>query len=288
MANSKTNEFEEYVRGLLVCPICSETIKTSPIHQCTNGHVVCNNCITKQDSSVATIARNLVFEQIIENFGLAEAEKSELQKGEQGSVSASLSKNLPNAEANVRANFQPISDTKESADHGESKFEEYIKGLLECPVCLETIKLTPIHQCKNGHVICRYCVTKLDNCPICRSDSRVARNVIFEQIIGNFSAYKLANEGPFEELELQRWGQGFVSASFSNNEEPSVQINIPPNSGTMDLVEHRGSYNKMISILKGIKQAALCCFLLPIFAVIILCAKFIYVILKAIIEGIGY
>ena len=47
MANSQTNEFEEYVKCLLKCPACSEPIKSSPIHQCTNGHVVCKDCITK-------------------------------------------------------------------------------------------------------------------------------------------------------------------------------------------------------------------------------------------------
>ena len=238
--------------------------------------------ICRNNSSIATIARNLVFEQIIKNFGTSEVEKPELQKWEQRFVSASFSNNLPNAEPIVRVNFQPISDTIESAEHGESKFEDYIKGLLECPVCIETIKLTPIHQCTNGHVVCKDCVTKLDNCPICRSDSRVARNVIFEQIIGNFSSFELSNEGPFEEPELQKWGQGFVSASFSNNDEPSVQINIPPNSETMESVEHGGSYNQIISIFKGIKQEAICSynFLLTILCVPH-CAKFI-------LETIGY
>ena len=292
MANPKTNEFEEYVRGLLVCPICSETIKSSPIHQCTNGHVVCADCLTKQgkclscrnNSSISTIARNLVFEQIIENFGTSEAEKPELQK------CASFSNNLPNAEPNVRVDFQPISDTKELAEHGESKFDEYIKGLLECPVCFETIKLTPIHQCTNGHVVCKDCVTKLDNCPICKSDSRVARNVIFEQIIGNFSAFELTNEETCEEPELQKWGQEFVSLSFSNNEGRSVQINIPPNSGTMEIVEHVRSYNQIILIFKGIIQAAICFynFLLPICVAIGSWANIVWLILKAIIEGIGY
>ena len=287
MVNSRTNVFEEYVKSLLICPACSEPIKSAPIHQCANGHVVCKDCITKLEycpicRNDSTVVRNLVFEQIIENFSTYElasegpSKKHELQKCEQGS----FSKNGPNKGPSVHLNIQPNSENIVSSEHGGSQFEEYIKSLLECPVCIEPIKSTPIHQCTNGHVVCKDCVTKLDNCPICRSDSRVARNVIFEQIIGNFSAFELANEGPFEEPELQKWGQRFVSASFSNNEEPSVQINIPPNSGTMESVEHGGSYNQIISIFKGIKKAAIRFYnFLP--TVIGFCAKFVC-------EGIGY
>ena len=109
----------------------------------------------------------------------------------------------------------------------------------------------------------------MKNCPICRNDSTIAKNLIFEQIIGNFSAFELAYEGPSEKPELQKWGQGFVSASFSNNgpnEESSVQISLPPNSGTMESVEHAGSNSRIISIFKGIKQTAICFY------------KFLYVI----------
>ena len=69
-----------------------------------------------------------------------------------------------------------------------NKFEEYVKNLLECPVCMEPIQSAPIHQCTNGHVLCKDCIAKLESCPICRNDSNTARNLIFEQIIGNFIA----------------------------------------------------------------------------------------------------
>ena len=280
MATSKTNEFEDYVKGLLKCPACSEPIKSVPIHQCTNGHVVCKDCITKLECcpicrNDSTVVRNLVFEQIIGNFSTYElasegpSKKHELQKFEQGSISASFSKNGPNKGPSVHLNIQPNSDTIESSEHGVSKFEEYIKSLLECPVCIEPIKSAPIHQCTNGHIVCKDCITKMKNCPICRNDSTIAKNLIFEQIIGNFSAFELAYEGPSEKPELQKWGQGFVSASFSNNgpnEESSVQISLPPNSGTMESVEHGGSNSRIISIFRGIKQTAICFY------------KFLYVI----------
>ena len=66
-----------------------------------------------------------------------------------------------------------------------SNLEKNIRDLLECPVCMEQIKLGPIHQCTNGHITCRNCIPKLENCPICRNNSDPARNLILEQILRN-------------------------------------------------------------------------------------------------------
>ena len=267
MVNSRTNVFEEYVKSLLICPACSEPIKSAPIHQCANGHVVCKDCITKLEycpicRNDSTVVRNLVFEQIIGNFSTYElasegpSKKHELQKCEHGS----FSRNGPNKGPSVHLNIQPNSENIVSSEHGGSQFEEYIKSLLECPVCIEPIKSAPIHQCTNGHLVCKDCITKMENCPICRNDSTIAKNLIFEQIIGNFSTFELAYVEPSEKSEVQKWGQGFVSASFSNNgpnEEPSVQINIQANAETMESVEHGGFYNRLVSIFKGIKHAAI-------------------------------
>ena len=229
MATSKTNEFEECVKFLLECPVCSEPNKSAPIHQCTNGHVVCKNCITKLEycpicRNNSKLARNLIFEQIIENFSAMElaneehSEKAKLQKWGQRSVSVYLSNNEPNKESSVKLNLQPNLDTIESTEHDVSKFEEYIKNLLTCLICISPIKSAPIHQCTNGHVVCKDCITKLGNCPICRNYSKLARNLIFEQIIENFSAFEFANEEHSDKDKLQKWGKRSVSAQcFSNN-----------------------------------------------------------------------
>ena len=238
MATSKINEFEECVKFLLECPVCSEPNKSAPIHQCTNGHIICKNCITKLAycpicRNNSKLARNLIFEQIIEKFSALElanegsSEKVKVQKWGQGSVSVNLSNNGPNKEHSVILNIQPNSDTIESTEHGVSKFEEYIKNLLTCPICISTIKSAPIHQCTNGHIICKDCITKLGNCPICRNYSKLARNLIFEQIIGKFSAFELANEGSSEKDKLKKWRQRDVSAWFSNyipNSDTCVKI----------------------------------------------------------------
>ena len=41
---------------------------------------------------------------------------------------------------------------------------------LECPVCFQTIDSFPIDKCQNGHVVCKDCHPKLENCPICRDE----------------------------------------------------------------------------------------------------------------------
>ena len=86
--------------------------------------------------------------------------------------------------------------------------DEYIKHLSECPVCIEAIRSAPIHQCTNGHVICKDCILKLDSCPICRSDSKLARNLMLEQIIAKIYGPQQVKEGPCEKFKLEEWGHG--------------------------------------------------------------------------------
>ena len=105
-----------------------------------------------------------------------------------------------------------------------NEFEEYVKGLLECPVCMKSIKSAPIHQCTNGHVVCKDCIPKCENCPICRNDSTIGRNLIFEQIIEKFSAFELAKEESSEKPKIQKWGKGFVSGAPFSNEPTSNGI----------------------------------------------------------------
>jgi hypothetical protein len=259
----EANKFEEYVKNLLECPVCMETIQLAPIHQCTNGHVLCKDCIAKLEScpicrNDSNTARNLIFEQIIGNFiaNQEPCEKLELQKWEKVCVGASFSNNRPNEEPSVQLNVQPNSETIKSVELGEkdnllmsttSKTNKF-EGLLECLNCNEPIKTTHIHQCTNGHVVCKDCITKLDNCLNCKNDSKIARNLIFEQIIDNFSAFELENEKPFEEPEHKELGASLSSNGL--NEELSIQLDIQPNSETMESVELGETDNRTRSTLK--------------------------------------
>ena len=111
--------------------------------------------------------------------------------------------------------------------------DEYIKDLSECPVCIEAIRSAPIHQCTNGHVICKDCILKLDSCPICRSDSKPARNLMLEHIIAKIYEPQQIKEEPYEKFKLEEWGHGSARVHFSNegpNEEPTIQLNLTSNS----------------------------------------------------------
>lgn len=60
-----------------------------------------------------------------------------------------------------------------------------ILSLLECPVCLYTMK-PPIFQCQNGHSICSECKPGLLKCPTCRGALIDTRNLLAEEL-----AYKV-------------------------------------------------------------------------------------------------
>ena len=92
-----------------------------------------------------------------------------------------------------------------------SDFEEYIRDLLECPVCMEIIKSVPVYQCANGHVICMDCIEQLHNCPICRNDSELRRNLKLENIVQRLEGIQYENEETTTaKPNLQKWGKGSV------------------------------------------------------------------------------
>ena len=109
--------------------------------------------------------------------------------------------------------------------------DEYIRDLLECPVCMETIKSVPIYQCTNGHVICKDCIEKLNNCPICRNDSGLVRILKLEKIVQRLEGIRPENGGPTTvKPNVQKWGTGSVRSYGTingPNQEPRIET---PNS----------------------------------------------------------
>ena len=105
--------------------------------------------------------------------------------------------------------------------------DEYIRDLLECPVCMETIKSVPVYQCANGHVICKDCIEKLNNCPICRNDSELRRNLKLENIVQRLEGILPENDGPATaKPNLQKWGKGSVRVYGTinrPNQEPLIE-----------------------------------------------------------------
>ena len=59
-----------------------------------------------------------------------------------------------------------------------------IQKILECPICLQIPKNPDqVHFCSNGHLICHDCHSKVQNCPICRSDDLNGQNPLLKQVL---------------------------------------------------------------------------------------------------------
>ena len=104
--------------------------------------------------------------------------------------------------------------------------DQYIRDLLECPVCMETIKSVPVYQCANGHVICKICIEKLNNCPICRNDSALVRSLKLENIVEKLEGIQPEKMGPT--AAKPKWGNGSVR-SYGTISGPNQVASIPAN-----------------------------------------------------------
>ena len=156
-----------------------------------------------------------------------------------------------------------FSEVTSKINEKSNEIVEFISDLSECPVCIEAIRSAPIHQCTNGHVICKNCIFKLENCPICRSDSKLARNLMLEQIIAKINGPQQVKEGPYEKSKLEEWGHGSARVHFSNdgpNEEPTIQLNLTSNSqhSSVDLeiieaaTQHVDRYRKIGKSIRSV------------------------------------
>ena len=101
------------------------------------------------------------------------------------------------------------------------------KSLLECPVCMKTIKSVPIFHMCFTHEICNNCTKKLNNCPICRNDSAPARNLHLEQTVQRLEGIQPENVGPTApKPNLPNWGKGLSVRSYGTINGPN-QVTMP-------------------------------------------------------------
>jgi hypothetical protein len=69
--------------------------------------------------------------------------------------------------------------------------EDEIEQALSCPICLESFTI-PIYQCRNKHLICEYCYSKIklinDKCPQCRARFKLSpvRNKKAERMLEKY------------------------------------------------------------------------------------------------------
>merc|ERR1712107_112074 len=50
---------------------------------------------------------------------------------------------------------------------------------LECPVCLEVCLPGPIFKCSEDHLVCRDCILRMTECPMCREEFTLATSKRF-------------------------------------------------------------------------------------------------------------
>ena len=119
---------------------------------------------------------------------------------------------------------------------------EYIRDLLECPVCMDTIKSVPVYQCTNGHVICKDCIEKLNNCPICRNDSAPVRSLKLENIVQKLKGVQPGNRGyTTGKPTLQKWSEGSVRSYGTingPNQESHIELSLQVNPEQLNPLEN--------------------------------------------------
>ena len=117
-----------------------------------------------------------------------------------------------------------------TSNPNQNSTDEFLRDLLECPVCMETIKSVPVYQCTNGHVMCKICIEKLNNCPICRNDSALVRSLKLENIVQRLEGIQPEIVGPAtSKPNLQKWGKGSVrvyGTSDGPNQRPRIERNL--------------------------------------------------------------
>ena len=151
-------------------------------------------------------------------------------------------------------------------NQNSSDFEAYIRDLLECPVCMDTIKSVPIYQCTNGHVICKDCIEKLNNCPICRNDASLVRILKLESIVQRLEGIQPENvETTYATPNLQKWGKRSVSVNGAingHNQETRIELNLQANTGLSNLAaNNQGAIATPIEvIINFVKIFFMCCF----------------------------
>ena len=125
----------------------------------------------------------------------------------------------------IQKAIRKLSDLRKRNEKSNN-LEKNIIDLLECPVCMERIKSGPIYQCTNGHITCRNCIPKLENCPICRNNSDPSRNLILEQILRNIENSETNHQVTSTSNSVSlKWKPSRVH--HSNNESNNIEtINV--------------------------------------------------------------
>ena len=147
-----------------------------------------------------------------------------------------------------------------TSDTNQNSTDVFLRDLLECPVCMETIRSVPVYQCANGHVICEDCIEKLNNCPICRNDSELRRSLKLENIVQLFNCSIVEGIQPENEKtttaspNLQNWGKGSfrVYGTINGpNKDPHMELNLQANPESLNPPANNQDFEKKFEVIGG-------------------------------------
>ena len=101
-----------------------------------------------------------------------------------------------------------------------------IEDALECVICLEFPKNSPVYQCENGHVLCSSCHARVINCPTCRVKLRRIRCLAVEKVIARFGKLcKFSSYGCNVRLSLDSLESHEARCGFQPVKCPSPSCN---------------------------------------------------------------
>ena len=78
-----------------------------------------------------------------------------------------------------------FSKDTESSKQSRNSVESIKDIIEECPICLNICRSKNVYQCKNGHIVCDQCYTKLTtkDCPTCRNEMFKTRNFVSKKLL---------------------------------------------------------------------------------------------------------
>jgi len=106
----------------------------------------------------------------------------------------------------------------------DAKYNELtskLRGMLECPVCMEVPTSGPVHVCPNGHFVCSTC--KEANCPTCRTKMFRGKSLLAVNVIENIE-HKCKHGDCEELLHVKDFQSHFETCS----KNPSNRIVLCP------------------------------------------------------------